>query len=979
MAVMLDTAQTKTLYNRQVLAMKQRFGYLDLRLVTHEAEPQLLNCRLQNIYSLEQSSRHFMLKFDSHGEGKQYVIVDPGLRCHLTRYQHQVTQQPSGFVTKLRKHLKTRRVTGFWVAPQSRLLVITFSEGQYHLVLEFFAGGNIILTDSSGKILSLFRVVQQSNCMVGQVYPLDFTPTSPQTAPSLEYIKEIKGPIGKALYTKFYDPSASLIEYYLRDEGIDPKSTEYDVEAVQRALTRALDHAHRLMNQASTPGFVLRAADEQSIEFEPFREYFDLTKKEGQTVTEYPTYNQTVDEYFGAILSDRQVNRVEQLHQVASSRLEAAEKEREKRLKGLEDIQAENDRRGYSIQASIDVVDQAIQAVRELLQTGSDWGDIWELVKVEQEKGNTIAEYIKSLDLGNEQIVLRLPSPDNFEEQVDVKINLSESAWANARRYFEVRKQATEKMDKTEKHAAKAYKSAEAKIKRDLQANLAKQKTQSTSLQSIRDPYWFEKFYWFLSSDYTLVIGARDDMQNEILLRRYFGPSDILVGSDAPGAMIVLIKTQRDPIPQTLLQAAAFCAATSQKAWESRTSTPAWYLPRAKVPRKNAMGDPITVNDLLSLNRVRLPPVPLDMGVAILWQVAKPQQQEAEDSDDFPDTQFNSDDEFPDTAFDSDAEPIDESDAGEDQTPSIGGLHVSNGSETEIASSGEERENDKVNLSPSHVSHVAPKEAEQSEDDEKVDNEEKADKVGEEGQKEVDEEEEKEEEEKIEEDKEEELKENSSGPKNGNAQGNSSSVLTSKLKGKSKSAQRKLRKYMEQDEDDRQRAMERLGTLKGLEQQAREKQEQEDARKKQQEIQRARKQRAKEAEIRRIESEEVEETPFPTDLVFDLTKGTEDSEIRGAVAMFGPWASMQRSKLRVKLVPGQLKKGKACSEILNAVGKSKEVNLTPKQTNLIKGIRAVDLQGSISVSRVQLGGSSAQKKAAQSSKKGASNRGRKHK
>lgn len=961
MAGVFGTAPTKTLYKLPVIAMKQRFGYLDLRLVTHEAEPGLINCRLQNIYSLEQSSRHFMLKFDSHGEGKQYAIVDPGLRFHLTRYQHQPTDQPTGFVTKLRKHLRTRRVSGLWVAPQSRLLVISFSEGQYHLILEFFAGGNIILTDEVGKILSLFRVVQQTNCMVGQIYPIEFTSASMQAVPPIDELRDIKGPIGKALYTKFYDPSASLIEFYLRDEGIDPKAKECDLEAAHRALTRALDHAHRLMNQAATPGFILRAADDQSIEFEPFREYFDLMKKEDQKITEYPTYNQTVDEYFGAILSDRHINRVEQLHQVASSRLEAAQREREKRLKGLEDIQSQNDRCGYAIQASVNVVDQALQAVREMLQTGSDWGDIWELVKVEQQKGNTIAEHIRSLDLGNEQITLGLPDADTFEDEVLVKIHLSESAWANARRYFDVRKQATDKMDKTEKHAAKAYKSAEAKIKRDLQANLAKHKAQNTKLQSIREPYWFEKFYWSLTSDSTLLIGGRDDMQNEILLRRYFGPSDLLVGSDAPGASLVLIKTNRDPIPQTLLQASSFCAATSQKAWESRMSTPAWYLPRAKVPRKNSMGDPVTVNDLLSLNRVRLPPVPLDMGVAILWQISKPQQ-EAEIAEEFPDTEMNSDEDFPDTAFDSDAELLDDDyggDSEENENPQIQDLHVSNSSEDESGSEDEQNntaQGSRVTDEPQEE-QGEPIEEEEEEEEETRSNSESQD-MEEHG---------------IE--SPEMSKESSPGPANAGLQNS----LPLKLKGKSKTAQKKLRRYMEQDEDDRQHAMERLGTLKGLEQQAQEKKEREDARRRQQDAQRARKQRAREAELRRIESEEVEETPLPNDLVFELPKDIEESQITGAVAMFGPWASMQRSKFKVKLMPGQIKKGKASSEILRVIMNSKDANPTKRQLDLIQGIRAVDLQGFIAVSRVQLGGPLAQKKGAQSSKKGASNRGRKNK
>jgi predicted ribosome quality control (RQC) complex YloA/Tae2 family protein len=36
-----------------------------------------------------------------------------------------------------------------------------------------------------------------------------------------------------------------------------------------------------------------------------------------------------------------------------------------------------------------------------------------------------------------------------------------------------------------------------------------------------RKQYWFEKFYWFISSENYLVIGGRDQQQNEIVVKRH--------------------------------------------------------------------------------------------------------------------------------------------------------------------------------------------------------------------------------------------------------------------------------------------------------------------------------------------------------------------------------------------------------------------------------------------------------------------------
>ena len=36
-----------------------------------------------------------------------------------------------------------------------------------------------------------------------------------------------------------------------------------------------------------------------------------------------------------------------------------------------------------------------------------------------------------------------------------------------------------------------------------------------------RKTYWFEKFYWFVSTENYLVIAGRDQQQNELIVKRY--------------------------------------------------------------------------------------------------------------------------------------------------------------------------------------------------------------------------------------------------------------------------------------------------------------------------------------------------------------------------------------------------------------------------------------------------------------------------
>ena len=64
-----------------------------------------------------------------------------------------------------------------------------------------------------------------------------------------------------------------------------------------------------------------------------------------------------------------------------------------------------------------------------------------------------------------------------------------------------------------------ALKSAERKTKETL-----KEVETTTRIKKARKTYWFEKFLWFISSENFLVIGGRDQQQNELVVKRYLEP-----------------------------------------------------------------------------------------------------------------------------------------------------------------------------------------------------------------------------------------------------------------------------------------------------------------------------------------------------------------------------------------------------------------------------------------------------------------------
>lgn len=1040
---------------------------------------QVENYRLQNIYDLSTSSRQFLFKF-AIPDSKKLVVVDPGYRIHGTDYARSTAQTPSGFVAKLRKHLRTRRLNKIRIAPQNRLLVFSFSdEHSFHLVFEFFAGGNMLLLDKDFKILSLQRVVSASDtktrCAVGEIYPLqdylNATDTSIKEF-STEMVKSwLQGDGGddatydnenednrdqenplqqgqtnkkgvgqkkkaltikKLLFIKAPGIATGLIESALISRGLDPGILSTDTEklsfaAIADAMNEAKTKSDELVANTPVKGYILgklnpkfdkekyerqqkvvqapevNAIDPHNIEylyeeFQPFEPRIPEQESEKYKLIETKSYGQAVDIYFSTIEATKLALKTANQEQVAEKRLNAAKAEKDKRVQGLTDVQEKSELLGSVLETNAHLVEEAANAVKGLLQQGMDWKDIEKLIQVEKSRNNPVAEIIHlPLNLIKNKISVVLPEPgqgddedddDEKVKKVKVEIDLGLSAWANASSYFDVKKTAAAKQERTIKQADHAYKNAEKKIKKDLQQALDKEKNQQT-MHSIREPFWFEKFFWFLSSDGYLVLGGRDSMQNELLFRRHFKQNDIYVHSDVEGTCVVIIKNHisgsKVVPPGTLSQAGALCLASSSKVWESKMNPSAWWATRDQIP-KISQGDIVTTDRVVvrGEGKHHLPPTQMDMGFGFLWLVgddakenysknvpeglisgpgeeskqeagfleeeaAPPAHREADqetlgeaeeekketpntdghessDEEEFPDTQIPDEEDLPKEQKEEDRqkESSVEPESTRSSTPEIktGNRKLSAKERRDLKKkrkTGNIADDDDGDASSSSA---AVQDIEKTLDDLKMDN-------------------------------------SKGGSKKEKAGGGEQKPP--KVRGKKGKMKKMATKYADQDEEDRQKRMELLGTTKGLE---RAKAQAEEEKRKKEEYERQRKEkerRKKEAEMRRLQDEENDETPetvFPFNtLVPRLVPG--DTPL-GAVPVFGPWASLQKLKYRIKLQPGSTKKGKAVREMLHffthqKVDQEEKDPESPWQSevDLISSLKETELLLPIAISKVK--------------------------
>ncbi|KAH7316504.1 fibronectin-binding protein A N-terminus-domain-containing protein [Stachybotrys elegans] len=684
--------------------MKQRFSSLDVKVIAHELQQTLVTLRLSNAYDL--SSKILLLKF-AKPDNKQQLVIDTGFRCHLTDFARTTAAAPSAFVARLRKYLKTRRLTSVAQVGTDRILEFQFSDGQYRLFLEFFASGNIILTDTDLKILAIARNVSegegQEQQRVGLQYSLDNRQNYPgvpaltkervknalavaveKASQAVSDKKKLKakpgGDLRKSLATSITELPPVLVDHVLQSNNFDTSVKPAELlendsllEELVKSLSEAREVVEAITSSPICSGYIFAKrkilgapvsqeegenSKRENLLYDDFHPFVPKKLKEDPSVEvlEFEGYNRTVDEFFSSLEGQKLESRLAERELAAKRKLEAAKQDQAKRIEGLQETQTLNLRKAAAIEANVERVQEAMDAVNGLLAQGMDWIDIGKLVEREKKRHNPVAETIQlPMNLSENLITLMLAEEEYEVEQEDdpfetdesdteveededdvksskpgtkgltVEINLTLSPWANAREYYEQKRSAAVKEEKTQLQATRALKNAEQKITEDLKKGLKQEKA---VLQPIRKPMWFEKFIWFISSDGYLVLGGKDAAQNEILYKRYLRKGDVYCHADLHGAPTVIIKnnpkTPDAPIPPATLSQAGSLSVCSSSAWDSKAGMGAWWVNADQVSKSAPTGEFLPPGSFMVRGKKNfLPPAPLLLGLGFMFKISE--------------------------------------------------------------------------------------------------------------------------------------------------------------------------------------------------------------------------------------------------------------------------------------------------------------------------------------------------------------------
>lgn len=961
--------------------MKQKVSALDLQLLVAELRNSIESYRLNNIYNITDSSKQYLLKFNK-PDSKVNVIVDCGSRIHITEYARQTPTIPSNFVVKLRKHLKSRRLTNVRQISNDRIVVFQFADGQYYLVFEFFSAGNILLLDENLKILSLQRIVKEYENAVGKKYEMfdhslfsnhTSIPTITDTKFNTSLINswfqeekthletspvpEKKKTIHRLLLNKVPYLSSDLLTKNLKMNGITPSEQSSAFFSQEDVISNVLKQTQKeyseLLQKEVVVGYIvtqknsnyIKERDSVDLEyvfdsFHPFKPYINATEDK-KIIEVEGSYNKTLDTFFSTIESSKYALKIQAQENMAQKKLDDARFENAKRIQTLQNMQLINEKKGHLIIEHANEIEEAKCAIQGLIDQQLDWNTIEKLIKAEKKKKNKIAEMIMlPLNLNQNKIDIKLPNAyrdhysSSYEEntssdssensdsddeiQVDVKksishaharskinnnknyvvvtIDLTLSAYANASEYFNLRKTTAEKQKKVEQNIEKAMKNIEKNVNQQLKRKLEKS---HNILKKVKNPYFFEKYYWFISSEGFLVLMGKSALESDQIYGKYIEEDDIFVSNSYDNVVWIKNPEKSEIPPNTLMQAGMLCMASSE-VWLKKLAASAWWCKAKNISKFNTYDNNVlpagvfTIKDENEKNI--LAPSQLVMGLGLMWKVKT-----------LNDITYTEDGTFPSTNHES------------VETKSVFENEISE----EYPSSFSETNNDSPPLESVTKKSV---------DTLFTRNESKM----------------------MEKEEKETTEENSTSATAADVLIN----MKKNVRGKKGKLKKMQKKYKDQDESERIMRLEALGTLKGIEMEEKRKQE-ESTKKYQQECRKERREKQKMAQLLHFTTMEKVKINF-VQLKEQLRPCiSKEDEVLDIIPVFAPWPALLKYKYKVKIQPGNAKKTKTMNEILSfflnrQVDTTKNDNTLdwPMEHDMIKALTTQDLVSIVSVDKV---------------------------
>ncbi|MGQ9539028.1 MAG: ribosome rescue protein RqcH [Candidatus Bathycorpusculaceae bacterium] len=574
---------------------KEEFRSFDVAAVVRELKGAILNSRVGNIYQLD--GKTLLFKLRGRGGNVFRLVLEAGKRLNLTSYALEKPTVPPAFCMALRKSLRNSWLTNVEQYMFERIVIFTFTNKAdiFRLVLELFGEGNIILINSEDKILQAlhYKRMRDRNILRGETFR--FPPSSGQNpleitrqafSDGLRNFGDVE--VVRAL-ARFLGIGGVYAEEVLLRLGIDKATPCNRLEASQ--IEDIYNRVQGLINQ------VLEGNLEPCIVLDEKGGFLDVTPLKLKLYDRlehqfYRGFNEALDDFYTKIkvLERTATEKKTEEIQREVERLQRVLDEQKESLKEAEQKAQKYRQIGDLIYAHSRQLQTLMRKFLEDKKAGKDWNAVVSEVLAGKRDGLKNDVFFESFD--KQQLMLTV-SVNGLRFCLDLRKDL----FANAAKFYEMAKVAKRKLEGVKtalNETRKRLLEAEAELRK---IEAAEQITptmiaRELAKRKIKKKKWFEKFRYFTSSEGFLVVAGKDAISNEVLIKKYAEPEDIVLHADVVGAPFVVVKTGgKAPSEQCLREAAEFAAAYSRGWREGFASVDVYWVKPNQLSKMGGSGE----------------------------------------------------------------------------------------------------------------------------------------------------------------------------------------------------------------------------------------------------------------------------------------------------------------------------------------------------------------------------------------------------
>lgn len=615
--------------------MKEVFTGHDVTALTYELQ-FLEGARLANVYDIESGMICLKLVKDImdndtpvvNDDGvkqkiKKYLVIHSGQKFYSKDTEFTALRKmPSSFCAKLRIHLNNKRISSFKQIRMDRVVDITFGtdEHAYHLICEFYASGNIILTDKDYKILILIHPHTYKDeddrikVKVNNIYPKEYATSDIEnlkidSSLLYEWINNNKIELQKKQTLKQFltrSPIATygpvIVEHALLSIDINPKQkinkdTLFDTIIPNSKMTSLIDLCRNLyVLDRNYKGYLIL---NENSDYDNVIPYLYKQFEDSQYIL-YDTFDEAVSLYF--------------------SKKDNLKTEKPKEMPKIQIVKDKNDRVEDNIKNQIDKINEKHIEEQKNICNIEDYVDKLDYMLYICKSNNTYdaIDIIKNNEIDVE--IVNVEQHKNIVvfkyHNVEYVWNLDKTAYANLRDMYASKKQLIKKVERAET-VLDTIKKSNKKVK------TINETWKSIEIVGKKKELWYEQFVWFISSDGYLVICGKTATQNETIVGKYFDKNDVYVHSDVAGSGSCIIKNKSDqPIPPKTLEEAGACVVCNTKAWKERASDQTWWVTKDQVSKTAPTGEYVGKGSFIIRGKKNYMTKPnLRLGLTLMFKV----------------------------------------------------------------------------------------------------------------------------------------------------------------------------------------------------------------------------------------------------------------------------------------------------------------------------------------------------------------------